>query len=1022
MYISGAFNKWSNRYAILSSATLVYFKNEEAAARESAMGIVYLRGCDANVRKSKKHGFCFMITNRLGKSIYSSRGLKGEMMPRGKIPMGGLHHCILRVEDIAEGESWLAALREAISMANKMTPEEGKLLVQEGQDIIRMQSASSGEQEDRNQEEIAKRIKEQEEHFVEGEDDSFDEGCDEEVSETPPTDSLSQNESELGGQCGGAQDTHSDLSGIPKEKIHHTLSTSPLLFPVEPKSEPPAKRKSISISEEARLQQQKKPLPKPGHSSEEKRQQRKKEGGEEEEGLHQQSLVPKRGATPGIDEKGKTNAQSNDSDKTSQTSRSKNAAAAEQTDAVQETEQNISDLVLSSQTHGILHELIINAVDTHGTTECPAQSPTPKPTSSKTALRKRALLSDIDDQEISASSEKNTNTDTSKQQQQQQEENNPHVYIQLSSHKQNPQKKPLPQTPPQKKELPALPQKEKQDDQTTTTNESESNVAQKERSFTVYEPHKVPPEIPVDETEKNKSIVSVLTKQLSSGDTSMTLPVQYLEPSSFLESIIHYFTYPQLLSEAAAQKEQVDRFIGVLKWYLSNFHCMAKTLKKPYNPVLGERLRTVFVLDKSQHSKAYFIAEQVSHHPPISAFHCSARKAGWAVGGSLLAKSSFNGKSITSSFDSNGVVIFPELDEYYEFSFPSLVATGLIFPPVKTETLGTINFRCNKGGLDATIEFKAKPTFGGEPNQIAARLRCGKDVLYTISGRFDREMTLRNMRTKAERLLLDFSEGAAELPQPQRYDVPRSAQHELESEFVWRDMTDALFAGRPADAFAAKRAIEERQRELERKRRDAKVEHVPALFVSFDRTGDGAVQEAYRRTKAELLRQRMHEDERTADIERRGNCWWRYADYDAEHFGEAGYEEVEQDFALSVVPRASSEPLAQPTPSEERKQGQERQKCQSSGARQEPIATLSSASSPQHATTVRRPSSVGVSQKVVRDISASSEQLERLLAVANHVNNNLTMSLAEQRRVVKRLNVLIAMFVFAFVAWLFTRK
>ena len=51
--------------------------------------------------------------------------------------------------------------------------------------------------------------------------------------------------------------------------------------------------------------------------------------------------------------------------------------------------------------------------------------------------------------------------------------------------------------------------------------------------------------------------------------------------------------------------------------------------------------------NENNNSKTFFIAEQVSHHPPVSAFYCSNRKDGYAIGGSILAKSKFYGKRIT---------------------------------------------------------------------------------------------------------------------------------------------------------------------------------------------------------------------------------------------------------------------------------------------------------------------------------------------------------------------------------------
>lgn len=72
-----------------------------------------------------------------------------------------------------------------------------------------------------------------------------------------------------------------------------------------------------------------------------------------------------------------------------------------------------------------------------------------------------------------------------------------------------------------------------------------------------------------------------------------------------------------------------ERFIQVLRYYLSGWHIKVPGVKKPsvdrceidahqcrYNPVLGEFFRCRYDYDNG--TCAYYIAEQVSHHPPIS--------------------------------------------------------------------------------------------------------------------------------------------------------------------------------------------------------------------------------------------------------------------------------------------------------------------------------------------------------------------------------------------------------------------
>lgn len=60
----------------------------------------------------------------------------------------------------------------------------------------------------------------------------------------------------------------------------------------------------------------------------------------------------------------------------------------------------------------------------------------------------------------------------------------------------------------------------------------------------------------------------------------------------------------------------------VVKWYLSGLYKKPKGLKKPYNPILGETFRCYWL--HSNGTKTFYIAEQVSHHPPVSS--CCAKR------------------------------------------------------------------------------------------------------------------------------------------------------------------------------------------------------------------------------------------------------------------------------------------------------------------------------------------------------------------------------------------------------------
>jgi hypothetical protein len=91
------------------------------------------------------------------------------------------------------------------------------------------------------------------------------------------------------------------------------------------------------------------------------------------------------------------------------------------------------------------------------------------------------------------------------------------------------------------------------------------------------------------------------------------------------------------------QSSPIKRFIDVVAFYLSGFHVRPKGVRKPYNPVIGEFFRCQWDFD-SDHS-AYYVCEQVSHHPPSSAFTYINPSKKFLMYGIVSPKAKFMGNS-----------------------------------------------------------------------------------------------------------------------------------------------------------------------------------------------------------------------------------------------------------------------------------------------------------------------------------------------------------------------------------------
>ena len=103
-------------------------------------------------------------------------------------------------------------------------------------------------------------------------------------------------------------------------------------------------------------------------------------------------------------------------------------------------------------------------------------------------------------------------------------------------------------------------------------------------------------------------------------------------------------------------------------------------MKKPYNPVLGEVFRCKYEYDlDGKKSEAFLISEQVSHHPPISAFHYGSPENGIYIEGEVRPKTRFLGTCVTNTMEGENRIVFTHFDnEEYVIKMPSVYIYGVL--------------------------------------------------------------------------------------------------------------------------------------------------------------------------------------------------------------------------------------------------------------------------------------------------------------------------------------------------------
>jgi len=340
--------------------------------------------------------------------------------------------------------------------------------------------------------------------------------------------------------------------------------------------------------------------------------------------------------------------------------------------------------------------------------------------------------------------------------------------------------------------------------------------------------------------KNNGSVITHLLSQVRIGMdlTKIVLPTFILERRSLLEMYADFFVHPTIFTDIAAKQTSEERMIQVLKWYLSSFSASRKgnNAKKPYNPILGEVFRCWWPLPPVSNQSTVpssssptpgpipwcstndvvFLAEQVSHHPPISAFYVECPDRRISFNGHIHTKSSFLGMSIAAHMLGEGKVSLQDSGEEYVVTFPSGYCRSILTTPW-VELGGKCELTCPQSGYRTEVEFKCKQFWGTEQNMVVAQVygQDSKKPILKVEGEWNGRMMAKWANGKNETFL-----DVGSLSAQKKMVKSVAEQEKYESRRLWREVTAGLKAERIEEATEAKFGLEQRQREEAKERKE----------------------------------------------------------------------------------------------------------------------------------------------------------------------------------------------------------
>ncbi|KAF8762041.1 Oxysterol-binding protein [Rhizoctonia solani] len=317
--------------------------------------------------------------------------------------------------------------------------------------------------------------------------------------------------------------------------------------------------------------------------------------------------------------------------------------------------------------------------------------------------------------------------------------------------------------------------------------------------------------------QAQKGTWTSFVKSLASftGDlSSLTAPPFILSPVSLTEFPAYWSERPELFSAIADGKTELDRAKAVLKWFISTlksqYTSRNETMgseKKPLNPVLGELFYGHWP-DKNGRGKQTIVVEQVSHHPPITAYYLANEAKGLALQGHNAQKTTFSSGAIIVRQVGHAVLTLKLPSgsiEKYLITLPKLRIDGIWYGSPYIELTDT-SYIASSTGYVSTIKYEGKGYFSGKAHSFKATLAApDSSTIETYEGQWDSQSHAKSNKNIA------FTDVSG--PKEEVSVGPLEEMNEWETRKLWKAVAKGIREGDFAAASEDKSRIENEQRQ-----------------------------------------------------------------------------------------------------------------------------------------------------------------------------------------------------------------
>jgi len=279
--------------------------------------------------------------------------------------------------------------------------------------------------------------------------------------------------------------------------------------------------------------------------------------------------------------------------------------------------------------------------------------------------------------------------------------------------------------------------------------------------------------------------------------------------------------FSRLFSVEDSPEDPEARFVAVLRWAMAILK-PEFSHKKPFNPVIGEHHVCWVANDEDDWTE--FVAEQVSHHPPISSFFIRNSKRQIQMEGNLKFGVTFGGNSASVTTEGVVTITTPHETFHLEKSLPNMMINNIVMGTKYVLWDGDFSITSDSGYTASMKLSEASP----DHNKISGKVTKDNTEIFEIKGYVGEKVNLKRLANSEK---TNIYTAATCRPDEITYPPP-SAQVRMDSLSLWKATSDAIIANDMSVADAEKSKVENMQRGREKARLDAGDSYEAQFFVN----------------------------------------------------------------------------------------------------------------------------------------------------------------------------------------------